>query len=55
MLPDKRVRVKRNINATYSGQAHTAAVEVDDGDPDDEERMELNGAAMSDQEAAPES
>jgi len=50
MLPEKR---QRNINVNYTGRANVAAVDVEDNDRDDEE-MELDGAAESDQEAAPE-
>ena len=50
-LPNKRVRVPRNTNYLNIGSVHSAADDVDDGDPD---YMEPAAAAESDQEATPE-
>ena len=51
-LPNKRVRVPRDTNYMNIGSVHSAADDVDDGNPDN---VEPAAAAESDQEATPES
>ncbi len=51
-LPNKRVRVPHNTNYMNIGSVHSAADDVDDGDPDN---VEPAAAAESDQETTPES
>ncbi len=52
VLPYKRVRIPRNTNDMNLGSVHSAADDVDDGDPDEEKPA---AAAKSDQEGTPES
>ena len=47
MLPNKRVRVPRNTNDMNLGSVHSAADDIDDEDPDNEEPVE---AAALDQD-----